>query len=398
VVTWDKLDDQVSAWALSWSPNTAGSSITSAIADYGLTQKTATVSGLACGTDYTFTLTPTLKSGVCTPASNPTIESTSTKYSITKASVSGGSFTTKISSTAVTEACNSSTISIAATPSTGYTFSSWAITNDDDDDDDVTSTLLGVNSTTSPTSFTMPSYNLTITPTFSCIEPVIGTDPASTSYTEGASPSALTVAATLSSGTLTYQWQKSTDSGSNWSNESGTGYNTATFAAANISTDLEDDGVQYRCIVGNSEGGCTVTSGVATITVTEASKCVAPTFDPDEGTYNTSQTVTISSSTSGSTIYYTTNGSTPTTSSSHGDEGDASASVTVSSSMTLKAIAVKDGMTDSDVSEAEYVICSTDPTFGTTSSSNIAITGARITRKYHERNMRYCCVRYRVRN
>ena len=379
VVTWDKLDDQVSAWALSWSPNTAGSSITSAIADYGLTQKTATVSGLACGTEYTFTLTPTLKSGVCTPASNPTIESTSTKYSITKASVSEGSFTTKISSDAVTSACNGSTISIAATPNTGYSFSSWTITNDDDDDDDVTSTLLGVNSTTSPTSFTMPSHRVTITPSFSCIEPEIGTNPASASYTEGASPSALTVAATLSSGTLTYKWQKSTNSGVSWTDESGTGYNTATYAAANISTSLSANGVQYRCIVGNSEGGCTVTSGVATITVTAASQCVAPTFDPVAGTYNSSQTVTISSSTSGSTIYYTTNGSTPTTSSSHGTEGEASASVTVSSSMTLKAIAYKGGMTTSDVSDAAYVICSTDPTFSTTSSSNITITGARVT-------------------
>lgn len=379
VVTWDKLDDQVSAWALSWSPNTVGSSITSAIADYGLTQKTATVSGLACGTEYTFTLTPTLKSGVCTPASNPTIESTSTKYSITKASVTGGSFTTKISSTAVTEACNSSTISIAATPSTGYTFSSWMITNDDNSDADVTSTLLGANSTTASTTFTMPSHRVTITPSFSCIEPVIGTNPASASYTEGASPSALTVAATLSSGTLTYKWQKSTNSGVSWTDESGTGYNTATYAAANISTSLSANGVQYRCIVGNSEGGCTVTSGVATITVTAASKCVAPTFDPVAGTYNSSQTVTISSSTSGSTIYYTTNGSTPTTSSSHGTEGEASASVTVSSSLTLKAIAYKGGMTTSDVSDAAYVICSTDPSFSTTSSSNITITGARVT-------------------
>ena len=379
VVTWDKLDDQVSAWALSWSPNTTGSSITSAIADKGSTQKTATVSGLACGTEYTFTLTPTIKSGVCTPASNPTIESTSTKYSITKASVTGGSFTTKISSDAVTSACNGSTISIAATPSTGYTFSSWTITNDDNSDADVTSTLLGANSTTASTSFTMPSHRVTITPSFSCIEPVIGKDPASASYTEGASPSALTVAATLSSGTLTYKWQKSTNSGVSWTDESGTGYNTATYAAANISTSLSANGVQYRCIVGNSEGGCTVTSGVATITVTVASKCVAPTFDPVAGTYNSSQTVTISSSTSGSTIYYTTNGDEPTTSSSHGTEGEASASVTVSSSLTLKAIAYKGGMTTSDVSDAAYVICSTDPSFSTTSSSNITITGARVT-------------------
>ena len=106
-----------------------------------------------------------------------------------------------------------------------------------------------------------------------CVSPVIGTDPADASYQQGASPSALTVAATLASGTLTYQWQKSTDGGSNWSNESGTGYNTATYAAANIST-ASVGTTKYRCIVGNSEGGCTVTSAVATITITAAANFV----------------------------------------------------------------------------------------------------------------------------
>ena len=79
---------------------------------------------------------------------------------------------------------------------------------------------------------------------------------------------------------------------------------------------------------------------------------VAPTFDPVSGTefYGT-QTVTITSATSGATIYYTTDGSTPTTSSSSiASEG----TVTISSSCTIKAIAVAQGYDNSSVAEATY--------------------------------------------
>ena len=86
------------------------------------------------------------------------------------------------------------------------------------------------------------------------------------------------------------------------------------------------------------------------------STCATPTFSPAAGAYCGSQSVTISSSTTGSTIYYTTDGSTPTTGSSHGTAGAANASVTVSSTQTLKAIAVKDGLTNSTAASASYTI------------------------------------------
>lgn len=60
-------------------------------------------------------------------------------------------------------------------------------------------------------------------------------------------------------------------------------------------------------------------------------------------------TATISCSTSGATIYYTTNGNTPTTSSTQ-----YSSSITLSGACTIKAIAVKSGMSNSSVASQEY--------------------------------------------
>lgn len=76
-----------------------------------------------------------------------------------------------------------------------------------------------------------------------------------------------------------------------------------------------------------------------------------PSFSPAGGTYTGAQSVTISSATSGATIHYTTDGSTPTASSP-----TYAGAITVSSSLTLKAVASKSGMTDSAVGSAAYTI------------------------------------------
>lgn len=105
---------------------------------------------------------------------------------------------------------------------------------------------------------------------------------------------------------------------------------------------------------------------LCSVGIAQASTVATPTFSPAAGTYTSIQTVTISDSTSGATIYYTTNGSTPTTSSTH-----YTSPITVSSSETVKAIGTKSGYTQSAVGSAAYTINLTvaTPTFSPTAGT-----------------------------
>lgn len=79
-------------------------------------------------------------------------------------------------------------------------------------------------------------------------------------------------------------------------------------------------------------------------------KPATPTFTPTGGTYTSPQSVSIATTTTGASIYYTTNGETPTTSSHlYGT------AITVDKNTTLKAIAYANGMA-SDVATATYII------------------------------------------
>lgn len=89
----------------------------------------------------------------------------------------------------------------------------------------------------------------------------------------------------------------------------------------------------------------------------------APTFTPVAGTYTSPQSVTISSATPSATIYYTTNGTTPTTSSTV-----YSGPITVSTTQTLKAIAVAGGFLNSAVATATYTINQLAADFAVSSS------------------------------
>ncbi len=92
--------------------------------------------------------------------------------------------------------------------------------------------------------------------------------------------------------------------------------------------------------------------------VDAASKVATPTFSPGGGTYSSTQNVHIYCSTSGATIYYTTDGSPPTTSSTKYVNP-----ITVSTSMTINAKAFKTGWTASNVASATYTLKVATPTF-----------------------------------
>jgi uncharacterized repeat protein (TIGR03803 family) len=95
----------------------------------------------------------------------------------------------------------------------------------------------------------------------------------------------------------------------------------------------------------------TSTSSAQTLTVNSLPLAATPTFSPASGNYSSAQMVAISDTTTGATIYYTNDGTTPTTSSAVYN-----GPITVSSTETLQAIAGASGYNNSAVASATYTI------------------------------------------
>jgi hypothetical protein len=80
-------------------------------------------------------------------------------------------------------------------------------------------------------------------------------------------------------------------------------------------------------------------------------KATAPAFSLAGGHYTTPQMLTLTDATPGAVIYYTTNGTTPTASSTR-----YVGAITVSTAETVEAIAVATGYANSGVSAKAYTI------------------------------------------
>ncbi|HTB81245.1 MAG TPA: putative Ig domain-containing protein, partial [Opitutaceae bacterium] len=93
-------------------------------------------------------------------------------------------------------------------------------------------------------------------------------------------------------------------------------------------------------------------TGSKTLSLTITAAAAAPVFSLAAGVYTSPQNVTITSTTSGASIRYTTDNSTPTETNGTLYSG----AVSISSTTTLKAIAYKSGFTDSGVTSGIYTI------------------------------------------
>jgi len=123
-----------------------------------------------------------------------------------------------------------------------------------------------------------------------------------------------------------------------------------TFSSSNTTTPqtVTPDATSYEWSVSRT---CRLQKIEITYTSGGTSTVATPTFSPAEGSYSSTQSVTISCATTGATVYYTTDGSTPTTSST-----EYSSAISVSSTTTIKAIATKSDMDNSGVASATYTI------------------------------------------
>ena len=173
--------------------------------------------------------------------------------------------------------------------------------------------------------------------TIQCAAPTFS--PAAGSYGPAQS---VTISTSTGGATMRYTTDGSTPSETN-----GTVYSSA----VNISTTATLKAIAYQMGMADSS----ITSGVYTIN----GPCAAPTFTPATGTYGAAQSVTISTTTGGATIRYTTDGSTPTETA-----GTLySSAVNISANTTLKAIAYETGYTDSTVASGVYYIQCAAPSF-----------------------------------
>lgn len=134
----------------------------------------------------------------------------------------------------------------------------------------------------------------------------------------------------------------------------GTGSVGGMFPGGTVNLGINDSGA----MTGGFFDANGVAHGFLLTTAPAPPPAATPTFSPAAGTYTSPQMVTISDTTPGATIFFTTDGTTPTTSSTK-----FTAAIQVNATETIKAIATATGFSNSAVATATYVINAPAPDF-----------------------------------
>lgn len=103
-------------------------------------------------------------------------------------------------------------------------------------------------------------------------------------------------------------------------------------------------------------------------------QAAAPTFSPAAGTYSAPQIVSIATTTSGASIYYTTDGTTPTTASTQ-----YTGPINVATTTTVRALAAASGLAASTTSAATYTITTSGGGSGGGFSQGVDVSGQHAT-------------------
>ena len=161
---------------------------------------------------------------------------------------------------------------------------------------------------------------------------------------------------------VTYQWKRA-------ASQFSTFVNISDAASSSYTPTIEDAGKYIKVEVKNNNTSAPVLSDA--VGPVDANQVAKPTADPNGGQVVSGSEITLTSTTGYVNIYYTLDGTTPT---SNSNSYSNYSKPKITSSCTLKAIATTSGMVDSEVLSVSYTVVAA-PSFTTVTSSASIFTG-----------------------